>query len=85
MFRVSNIRKLECFDFDLLKRELLQKAPVLMAILKGVVPNSKTSVLSPSIVMATAILLNTRSNHLCILQALIGIILYSGHASKVVS
>ena len=68
-----------------MEKELVQHAPVLTAVLKAacgptLYSNSKTAF----IVMAAAVLFKGRSKHACLLQSLIGIILYTGHASKAV-
>ena len=83
IFRVPQVSKLESINLAYLHDELSKKAPVLTAILQGAC-RSKAESTKFSVLMAASIVLKTGNDHLCLLQSLIGTILYTGHASKVV-
>ena len=83
-FLFSGLSKLQSLDIRRLQRVLSVKAPILTSILHGAVACSSKSA-NISIVMAASILLKARNKNLCLLQSLVGQILYAGHASKMVS
>ena len=77
--RTAPVRRLEQFRWDEVEQELTAKAPTLLSVLQTAAGSEATT---PAIVMATAILLKSRSLCMCKLQAIVGSLLYSGHASK---
>ena len=68
-----------------LEEELSDQAPMLTAILRAACGHKNWNTSNAYIVMAAAVLLKCRSKHACLLQSLIGIMLYTSHASKSVS
>ena len=61
------------------------KAPTLLSILTAAAGSHSSRTQQPDtnvILMAAAILLKQRNKHMCLLQTVIGCVLYSGHASK---
>ena len=84
-FCVKKVKKLQSVSMTSLERELSQKAPILTAVLQGACGPNGSKSKSSFVVMAAAILLKAKNKRLCLLQSLIGGILYSGHASKTVS
>lgn len=70
-----------------MREEYSEKAPLVLSILQAahglIYADSRRKI--PFTVMAAAILLNAWSKQLRLLQSLVGALLYTGHASKVVS
>ena len=84
-FRVTSINKLKTLDLTMLENELASKAPVLCSVLNAASTHSKSKDACRAYpLMAASILLKARNRRLCLLQSIIGAILYTGHASKVV-
>jgi len=75
------------FNWTALLNELDSKAPTLLAILKAASDYNAASFRKSLIPLevAAAILLYSRSKHLCCVQTFVGGILYAGHAAKRVS
>ena len=71
---------------------LKQKAPTSLSIIEAAAKSpyrpsqlKKHTPLSSAVGMAACILLKQRCKHLCLLQVIISILLYAGHASKKVT
>ena len=61
------------------------RAPVLLSILRAAASRRLSGTMKAppgNIAMAAAVLLKSRSNNICKVQAMIGALLYAGHASK---
>lgn len=90
LFRSPSVEGLKTVHWDVLFADLKIRAPVLLSILTAAVCSSKEittssaaqSVYVPIIVMAAAVLLKGRSKKMCRIQAMIGVLLFIGHASK---
>lgn len=82
----SSIRDLKEMQWTSVLDDLKARAPVLLSILTEAATggsDSLTRVPAPSIIgMAASVLLKARSKSMCKLQAMIGALLYTGHASK---
>ena len=81
VLRIPSIRHLRDFSLSDVVNELKAKAPTLMSVLNaaaGCTPQQHQSVIA----MAAAVLLKQRNKHVCLLQSVIGCILYSGHSAK---
>ena len=79
------MHKLLEFKWDAVLEELKTNTQTLLAILQAAAKRPGIAVKWPAVVMATAILLKTRSSHMCQMQRLISSVLYAGHASKKVN
>jgi len=84
---ILRVKLLTAFHFSTLLRELKQRAPTFLSILKAAAtPTKRLSEPSPIVIcMAAAMLLKQRNQQMCLLQAIVAIILYAGHAAKKVS
>ena len=89
LLRISNVQQLTQFHWDPLIKELLQRAPTLMAMLKAAAITTRIARANVSrtrelqvITIAAALLLKQRNQHMAILQALVASILYAGYAAK---
>ena len=79
MLRVRSLKQLTTFKWSDLMTYLKQKAPTLLSIIEAA---AKSPPLSIAVGMAACILLKQRCKHRCLLQVIISILLYAGHASK---
>ena len=73
------------FNFDRFVNELKCKAPTLLAVLTAAAQPCRSKKREPDpfvIAMAVAVLLKQRNKDLCMVQTIIGCLLYSGHAAK---
>ena len=66
---------------DVLK-ELSAIAPVILAVLKAVASSCRSESTQAVVAMAAAVLLKSRSQNMCKLQAVVSSLLYAGHSSK---
>lgn len=84
LFKNISTDTLKGFDIEALHKELVTKAPVLFAVLQaaGTPTHTKKALQHNMTTMAAAVLLKARSQKMCMLQTLVGTILYTGHASK---
>ena len=84
--RSGTIASLKEMSWESIVEDLKQRAPVLLSILMAAGTSSRggqTRIPAPcSVVMAAAVLLKARSRNMCKVQAMIGALLYAGHASK---
>lgn len=82
----STIQSLKDIQWDSVVDDLKARAPILSSILTAAASRSvsNATVFPPSgiIGMAAAMLLKSCSKNVCKLQAMIGALLYAGHASK---
>ena len=72
------------FQSNIFLRELKQRTPTLLSILQAAArPTKKSSEPNPIVIcMAAAVLLKQRNQQMCLLQSIVAIILYAGHAAK---
>lgn len=86
VLRSSSICGLKEMQWTSVLDEMKVRAPVLLSILTEAATGGSGSSIrtpAPSIIgMAAAVLLKARSRNMCKLQAMIGALLYTGHASK---
>ena len=89
MLRVRSLKQLTTFKWSDLMTHLKQRAPTLLSIIEAAAKSpyrpsqlKKHTPLSSAVGMAACILLKQRCKHLCLLQVIISILLYAGHASK---
>lgn len=89
ILRSSSVRSLKEMRWESVLDDLKSRAPVLLSVLTAAGTGgagSSTRPPSPSIIgMVAAVLLKARSKNMGKLQAMIGALLYAGHASKRVS
>jgi hypothetical protein len=85
----ASVAELKEMQWELIVDDLKARAPVLLSILTEAASSgsgSLTRTPSPAIIsMAAAVLLKGRFKNMCKLQAMVGTLLYAGHASKRVS
>ena len=79
VLRTASIQK---FEWGAVIDELESRAPTLLTVLKAAANNSSSNVKWPAVVMAAAVLLQSRSKDMCSIQQLISAVLYAGHSSK---
>ena len=86
MLRSSTISSMKEMQWEPILADMKVRAPVLLSILSAAASRhlgDTTKTPSPSIIaMAASVLLKSRSNNICKVQAMIGALLYAGHASK---
>ena len=83
MLRLNSVSQLTQFSLDSLLKELMERAPTLMAILKAAVcSSSQTPKDLRVVVVSAAVLLKQRNKHMGVLHAIIACVLHAGHASK---
>ena len=86
MLRSSTIKSMKEMQWEPIINDMKVRAPVLLSILTAAASRrlSGTTKSPPPgmIAMAASILLKCRSNYICKVQAMIGALLYAGHASK---
>jgi len=85
VLRVPSVHHLSNFHFDRFVNELKCKAPTLLAVLTAAARPCRSKKREPDpfvIAMAAAVLLKQRNKDLCMVQTIIGCLLYSGHAAK---
>lgn len=84
--RSGTITSLKEMSWESIVEDLKQRASVLLSILMAACTSSRgsqTRIPAPSsVAMAAAFLLKARSRNMCKVQAMIGALLYAGHASK---
>ena len=86
ILRSQSANELKPFDWNLLIEELTLHAPYLLNILTGITKtNTPRTNQSAIIGVCTAILLKHRYNRMSLVQKILSIVLYSGHASKQVT
>lgn len=67
----------------MLLRELKKRAPTLLSILQAAAqPTRKCDPSITVICMAAAVLLKQRNQQMCLLQSIVAVVLYAGHAAK---
>lgn len=86
IFRIGTVEKIKALKMSDVTRELRKKAPILYTIVKRACTRRRAMKKSNLNVatMAAALLLKERNKTLCSPQAIISIILYAGHCSKMV-
>lgn len=83
ILREKSKEALTTFQPKTLLRELKRRAPTLLSILQAAARPARKPDSNPIVVcMATAVLLKQRSQQMCLLQSIIAMILYAGHAAK---
>ena len=85
LLRVPSVHHLNNFRFDKFVNELKCKASTLLAVLTAAAQPCRSKTWEPDpfvIAMAAAVLLKQCNKHLCMVQAIIGCLLYCGHAAK---
>ena len=82
LLRSSSFKSLLEFNPKDVLKELSIKAPVLLAILKAAASSCCSEPTQAVIAMAAAVLLKSRSQNMCKLQAVVSSLLYAGHSSK---
>ena len=83
VLRSSSVCGLKELQWKSVLDELNARAPVLLSILTAAATSGSTRIPPPTVIgMATAVLLKARSKNMCKIQAMIGALLYTGHASK---
>ena len=86
MLRSSTIDNMKEMQWKSILDDMKARAPVLLSILSAAASRclgGTTNAPPPSnIAMAATVLLKSRSNNICKVQAMIGALLYAGHASK---
>ena len=82
LLRSSSIKSLLEFNPKDVLKELSIKAPVLLAILKAAASSCRSEPKQAVIAMAAAVLLKSRSQNMCKLQAVVSSLLYAGYSSK---
>lgn len=86
MLRSSTIDSMKEIQWKSMLDDMKARAPVLLSILSAAASRrlgGTTKAPPPGIIaMAAAVLLKSRSNNICKVQAMIGALLYAGHASK---
>lgn len=82
LLRTASPNSLVHFRWSDVMDELGTKAPTLLSVLEAAASSKGQKCTQPAVVMAAAILLKSRSLQMCKLQAIVGCLLYSGHASK---
>jgi len=89
ILRSSSVHSLKEVKWESVQDDLKSRAPVLLSVLTTAATGgsgSSTRSPPPSVIgMAAAVLLKARSKNMCKLQAMVGALLYAGHASKRVS
>ena len=85
MLRLNSVSQLTQFSLDSLLKELMQRAPTLMAVLKAAVCSSRQAPKDlRAVVVSAAVLLKQRNKHMGALHAVVACILHAGHANKCV-
>jgi hypothetical protein len=69
-------------DWEALHRELCDKAPLLMSVLESVTPTKRQPCKKAALCMCASVLLFARTKNMSLIQRVISILLYAGHASK---
>ena len=82
MLRLNSVSQLTQFSLDSLLKELMQRVPTLMAVLKAAVCSSRQAKDLRAVVVSAAVLLKQRNKHMGALHAVVACILHAGHASK---
>ena len=83
VLRSSSVCGLKELQWKSVLDELNARAPVLLSILTAAATSGSTRIPPPTVIgMATAVLLKACSKNRCKIQAMIGALLYTGHASK---
>lgn len=86
IFRLSSmsaLKKLKVTDFT---KELRRRAPILYTVVKRACTRSRAKIKKSNVAtIAAALLLKGRNKTMCSPQAIISILLYAGHCSKMVS
>lgn len=83
MLHSSTIDSMKEMQWQPILDDLKVRAPVLLSILSAAASRRLGGGTNPAnIAMAAAVLLKCRSNNVCKVQAMIGALLYAGHASK---
>lgn len=89
ILREKSQAAMEHFSWESVWGELLQSAPVLMAIMQGSVARRKSMELpqmaKPVLCMCASMLLKFRNPQMCYLQCVVSLILHAGHAGTQVS
>ena len=87
ILRVCSTKQLLTFRWSKVLSELKSRTPTLLSILNAAAEPAykcRKQTASPpcAVGMAAAILLKQHNKHLCLLQTIISILLYAGHAAK---
>lgn len=69
-------------DWEALHRELCDKAPLLMSVLESVTPTKRQPCKKAALCMCASVLLFAHTKNMSLIQRVISILLYAGHASK---
>ena len=70
------------FKWSSLLKELKQYAPQFLSVLTSIIPSKKHQNQCAAIGMCTAIILKHTSSKMSLVQKIVSLILYAGHASK---
>ena len=81
--RVSDIKDLSTFKWEVLMAEISSIAPTLTSILSAAAQRSQSEIVH--ICMVVAVLLKFRCKHMCKVQLIVSTLLYAGHAAKKVN
>ena len=82
LLRSSSIKSLLEFSPRDIQKELGAKAPVLLAVLKAAASSCRSEPTHSVVAMSAAVLLKSKSQNMCKLQAVVSSLLYAGHSSK---
>ena len=83
IFCEHSVASIKQFNWDTLISELEDKTPLTLHLLQNCFPHqAKSEVTYPVICMCMAILMKGRNQKMCMLQAMVSLILYAGHAGK---
>ena len=72
---------LECFSWRTITLEVMQKAPTLYAIIEKCLMSSNESS-RHLLCVFVSVVLKSRNPHMCMVQAMVSILMYAGHAGK---
>ena len=83
MLRKSSAEMFRTFDWDVVTNEFLTNAPILMSVLRESTKTNKPRVNTKAVIaMCVGLLLKHRFTKMCLIQKMVSLILYDGHANK---
>lgn len=82
VFRERSQESMEHFSWDILLSELQIAAPISTRMLQACMTTKQAATATPVLVMFMAMLLKYRNSKMNMVQAMVSLILYAGHAGK---